>query len=112
MSLFTLLWNSSIKVILIVYSYNSRKRKRPEAKLSAEQVEARALLQKEWTKYKREEYISNVAQIDRIMGAQRRALDRLYEVSEDLYNEAIMVRTRKKKKNSTVELKFSDFTKY
>ncbi|KAI8424915.1 hypothetical protein MSG28_006833 [Choristoneura fumiferana] len=67
-----------------------KKRKRPEPKLSADQVEARALLQKEWTKYKRVEYIANVAQIDRIMGAQRRALDKLYEVSEDLYNEAIM----------------------
>lgn len=56
-----------------------------------EVLEARALLQKEWTRYKREEYMSSVAQIDRIMAAQRRALDKLYEESEDLYNEAIMV---------------------
>lgn len=55
-------------------------------------MEARALLQKDWTRYKREEYMDNVAQLDRIMAAQRRALDRLYEESEDLYYEAIMVR--------------------
>ncbi|KAI5635906.1 mitochondrial ribosomal protein l28 domain-containing protein [Phthorimaea operculella] len=66
------------------------KRRRPALILPAEEVEARALLQKDWARYKREEYIANVAQIDRIMAAQRRALDRLYEESEDLYNEAIM----------------------
>lgn len=59
--------------------------------LTTEEVEARALLQKEWTRYKREEYMANVAQLDRIMAAQRRALDILYEESEDLYHEAIMV---------------------
>ncbi|CAG4954299.1 unnamed protein product [Parnassius apollo] len=66
------------------------KRKRTPVQLSAEEVEARALLQKEWARYKREEHIANVAQIDRIMAAQRRALDMLYEESEDLYNEAIV----------------------
>ncbi|XP_026743129.1 39S ribosomal protein L40, mitochondrial-like [Trichoplusia ni] len=69
---------------------NFGKRKRPQPKLTAEVIEARALLQKDWARYKREEYISNVAQIDRIMAAQRRALDKLLEESEDLYNEAIM----------------------
>ncbi|KPJ18278.1 39S ribosomal protein L40, mitochondrial [Papilio machaon] len=66
------------------------KRKRPDVKLSEQEVEARALLQKEWSRYKRAEYMSTVAQIDRIMGAQKRALDMLYEESEDLYNEAVM----------------------
>ncbi|XP_047034191.1 39S ribosomal protein L40, mitochondrial [Helicoverpa zea] len=69
---------------------NFNKRKRPQPKLTPEVIEARALLQKDWTRYKRQEYIANVAQIDRIMGAQRRALDKLLEESEDLYNEAIM----------------------
>ncbi|XP_045776219.1 39S ribosomal protein L40, mitochondrial [Maniola jurtina] len=66
------------------------KRKRPAVILSAEETEARALLLKEWTRYKKQEYMTNVAQIDRIMSAQRRALDMLYEESEELYNEAIM----------------------
>ncbi|XP_034833839.1 large ribosomal subunit protein mL40 [Maniola hyperantus] len=66
------------------------KRKRPAITLSAEETEARALLQKDWTRYKKQEYMANVAQIDRIMSAQRRALDMLYEESEELYNEAIM----------------------
>lgn len=35
--------------------------------------------------------MANIAQIDRIMASQRRALDKLYEESEELYNEAIMV---------------------
>ncbi|XP_041969686.1 39S ribosomal protein L40, mitochondrial [Aricia agestis] len=65
------------------------KRKR-NVVVTPEQEEARALLLKDWTRYKREEYISNVAQVDRIMAAQRRALDMLYEESEDLYNEALM----------------------
>ncbi|CAG4957396.1 39S ribosomal protein L40, mitochondrial [Colias croceus] len=66
------------------------KRKRPALNLTPEQVEARALLNKDWTRYKRQEYMANIAQIDRIMAAQKRALDMLYEESEDLYNEAIM----------------------
>ncbi|CAK1583771.1 unnamed protein product [Parnassius mnemosyne] len=66
------------------------KRKRTPVQLSPEEVEARALLQKDWARYKREEYMANVAQIDRIMAAQRRALDMLYEESEELYDEAIM----------------------
>ncbi|XP_068619244.1 large ribosomal subunit protein mL40 [Battus philenor] len=66
------------------------KRKRPPVQLTAEEVESRSLLQKQWSCYKREEYMANVAQIDRIMAAQRRALDMLYEESEELYNEAVM----------------------
>ncbi|XP_026494389.2 large ribosomal subunit protein mL40 [Vanessa tameamea] len=67
-----------------------KKRKRPAVNISEEEQEARALLLKDWTRYKKQEYISNVNQIDRIMAAQRRALDMLYEESEELYNEAIM----------------------
>lgn len=67
-----------------------KKYKRPPVQLSVEEIEARELLQKEWARYKRDEYMNNIAQVDRIMAAQRRALDRLYEESEDLYNEAIM----------------------
>lgn len=59
--------------------------------LTEEENEARALLFKEWSKYKKQEHMANIAQIDRIMAAQRRALDMLYEESEELYNEAIMV---------------------
>ncbi|XP_049878004.1 39S ribosomal protein L40, mitochondrial [Pectinophora gossypiella] len=66
------------------------KRRRPTPKLTQEALDARALLQKDWARYKREEYVASVNQIDRIMAAQRRALDKLYEESEDLYNEAIM----------------------
>lgn len=76
---------------MITTFFSHRKRKRPLPQQTREEVEARALLQKDWTRYKREEYMANVAQLDRIMAAQKRALDRLYEVSEDLYNEAIMV---------------------
>lgn len=76
---------------MITTFFFHRKRKRPLPQQTREEVEARALLQKDWTRYKREEYMANVAQLDRIMAAQKRALDRLYEVSEDLYNEAIMV---------------------
>ncbi|CAF4868055.1 unnamed protein product [Pieris macdunnoughi] len=69
---------------------NIGKRRRPVVKLSIEQIEDRALLNKDWCRYKRQEYMANVAQVDRIMRAQKRALDQLYEVSEELYNEAIM----------------------
>ncbi|CAK1550459.1 unnamed protein product [Leptosia nina] len=69
---------------------NLNTRKRIPVVLSPAEVEARALLNKEWCRYKRQEYMANVAQVDRIMRAQKRALDQLYEVSEDLYNEAIM----------------------
>ncbi|VVD04652.1 unnamed protein product [Leptidea sinapis] len=66
------------------------RRKRAVVVLSAEEIEARALLNKDWCRYKRQEYMNNIAQIDRIMAAQKRALEKLYEESEDLYYEAIM----------------------
>lgn len=67
-----------------------KKRARPAVTLSPETIEARALLEKAWCQYKKKEYMNHVSQIDRIMSAQKRALDQLYEVSEELYNEAVM----------------------
>lgn len=86
--------NNSFTVCKVLNKINFcfSKRKRTPPTLSVETIEARALLQKDWARYKHKEYMANIAQIDRIMAAQKRALDRLYEESEDLYNEAIMVR--------------------
>lgn len=59
--------------------------------LSAEQLEARALLEKQWAAYKREQHIADIQMLDRISFCQQKALDELRKESEELYQEAIQV---------------------
>lgn len=58
---------------------------------SAESLEARALLLKQWSKYKLEQRLADVRMLDRISFAQQKALDELRNESEELYQEAIQV---------------------
>lgn len=59
--------------------------------ISAEEEEKRALLFKEWTKYKREQRLQDIQMIDRVVFSQQKALDELRKESEDLYQEAIQL---------------------
>lgn len=53
--------------------------------------EERALLSKEWTRYKRKQHLKDIQMIDRLMFAQQKALDELRQESEELYQAAIQV---------------------
>jgi large subunit ribosomal protein L40 len=59
--------------------------------LSDEEIESRALLNKEWTKYKRQEHLKDIQAIDSIFYSQQKALDELKAESKELYQEAIQV---------------------
>lgn len=59
--------------------------------LTAEVLEARALLEKDWARYKREQHLADIKMFDRINQAQQRALDELRQESEELYQEAIQL---------------------
>lgn len=77
--------------IILIIEINFRKRLRQLPKLSEEEVESRILLQKEWTRYKTQQYLNNVQIIDSIFYSQQKALDELRAESEQLYQEAIHV---------------------
>lgn len=52
-------------------------------------MEKRALLHKEWARYKHDERIQDLLLIDRILQSQQKALSELRKESEELYQEAI-----------------------
>lgn len=68
-----------------------RQRLRDIPPLSEEEAESRILLQKEWTKYKTQQYLADAQMIDSMLYSQQRALDELRAESEELYQEAIQV---------------------
>ncbi|XP_046402439.1 39S ribosomal protein L40, mitochondrial [Ischnura elegans] len=59
--------------------------------VSPEEEEQRALLFKEWARYKRDQRISDIQMIDRVVFSQQKALDELRIASESLYLEAIKI---------------------
>ena len=69
----------------------NRKHIRPPITVSAEVAEARILLEKDWARYKIRQYDTNMEMIHRMLQSQRRALNELRVVSEDLYKAAISV---------------------
>ncbi|KAF4522974.1 hypothetical protein B566_EDAN009564 [Ephemera danica] len=66
-----------------------RTRKLPA--LSPEQQEERALLMKEWSRYRHAERLRDFQMIDRVVASQQKALDELRAESEELYQEAIQM---------------------
>ncbi|KFB52660.1 AGAP000110-PA-like protein [Anopheles sinensis] len=65
------------------------KRRRAKASLTPELIEGRALLEKQWAKYKMQEKLADYQLFDRIMAAQTKALNELKLESEELYQQAI-----------------------
>ncbi len=68
---------------------NSCSRVRDAPKLSFEESERRALLLKEWSKYKYTQHQTEMHSIHEALEAQRRALDELKLESEELYKAAV-----------------------
>ena len=68
-----------------------RIRKRQHDALTFEESERRALLHKDWSRYKRRQGISEIQQISKALAAQQKALDALREESAELYQQAIQV---------------------
>ncbi|EFN83438.1 39S ribosomal protein L40, mitochondrial [Harpegnathos saltator] len=68
-----------------------KQRLRNSSPLSAEEVESRVLLQKEWNRYKNNQYLADFQTIDSMLYSQQKALDELRAESEELYQEAIQV---------------------
>jgi large subunit ribosomal protein L40 len=53
--------------------------------------EERAILHKEWARYKNKQHVKDLQMIDRLIFAQQKALDELRQESEELYEAAIQV---------------------
>ncbi|KAJ3665989.1 hypothetical protein Zmor_001451 [Zophobas morio] len=58
---------------------------------TAEALESRALLEKQWAAYKRDQYVADVQMLDSIEFSQTKALDELRKESEELYQEAMKI---------------------
>ena len=59
--------------------------------LSFDESERRALLLKEWTRYKTKQHRSEMLAFARVCQSQQRALEELRKESEELYQSAIQV---------------------
>ncbi|KAM4578111.1 large ribosomal subunit protein mL40 [Fundulus diaphanus] len=64
-------------------------RERVPPRLSFEESESRALLLKEWSRYKQEQHMAEVEAIELALEAQREALEELKLESEELYQAAL-----------------------
>ncbi|KAF7666195.1 hypothetical protein LDENG_00117210 [Lucifuga dentata] len=69
--------------------YLDETRERSEPKLSFEERERRALLQKEWCHYKQEQHMAELEAVELALEAQREALEELRIESEELYQAAL-----------------------
>ncbi|XP_053658998.1 39S ribosomal protein L40, mitochondrial [Anopheles marshallii] len=67
------------------------KRRRNIPKPTPELVESRALLEKQWAKYRMQETLADYQLFDRIVAAQTKALNELKLESEELYQQAIQL---------------------
>lgn len=68
-----------------------RQRSRDLKALNSETLEERALLEKQWARFKNEQHLKDLKMLDRIAFAQQQALDELQKESEELYQEAVQV---------------------
>ncbi|XP_026480573.1 39S ribosomal protein L40, mitochondrial-like [Ctenocephalides felis] len=79
-----------LDVPLVLIDQN-KQRTRPVVKHTEEELERRAMLQKEWTQARTRTYLADYQMIDRILASQRKALDELRKESEELYLEAVQI---------------------
>ncbi|EDV95095.1 39S ribosomal protein L40, mitochondrial [Drosophila grimshawi] len=70
---------------------NKAKRERKLTPLGTAELEQRALLKKEWARYKHDEKVADFQIIDRLVQSQNKALEELRRESEELYQAAIEV---------------------
>lgn len=99
-------------------------RERSAPRLSFEDSEGRALLLKEWSRYKQEQHMAEVQSVELALEAQREALEELKLESEELYQAALKpdlllfpfthegpTHTPPKTKHEAPEGKYNDITK-
>jgi len=67
------------------------KRQREPALLSFDESERRALLHKDWTRYKLRQHSCEMLKVARVRWLQKQALEELRKESEELYQSAIQV---------------------
>jgi len=68
------------------------KRKRESVVLSFEESERRALLHKDWSRYKAKQHYREMTAVAQVRWSQQQALEELRKESEELYQSAIQVR--------------------
>lgn len=67
------------------------KRKRASVALTFDETERRALLHKDWSRYKLNQFVSEMSAVSRVLESQKHALAELRNESEELYQQAIQV---------------------
>ncbi|XP_078581830.1 large ribosomal subunit protein mL40-like [Branchiostoma floridae x Branchiostoma japonicum] len=66
-------------------------RERPAVRVSAEEQERRAALEKEWARFRRQQHVAEEAAISAMVTSQQRALQELRAESEELFQQAVQV---------------------
>ncbi|XP_060536353.1 large ribosomal subunit protein mL40 [Cylas formicarius] len=70
---------------------DEKTKRQREITLSPEILDKRVLLEQKWCSYKREQHLSDLKILDRLLFAQQYALDELRKESETLYQQAIQI---------------------
>ncbi|KAK5647545.1 hypothetical protein RI129_002437 [Pyrocoelia pectoralis] len=70
---------------------NRKERERKPVKHSKDVLETRALLEKQWSRYKHQQHLADIQLVDRIIYSQQKAIDELRKESEELYLEAVQI---------------------
>ncbi|KAM6944348.1 large ribosomal subunit protein mL40 [Lycodopsis pacificus] len=78
-----------IEDLMTPAKYLDETRERSAPRLSFEESEGRALLLKEWCRYKQEQHMAEVQAVELSLEAQREALEELKLESEELYQAAL-----------------------
>ncbi|XP_070548419.1 large ribosomal subunit protein mL40-like isoform X2 [Ptychodera flava] len=66
-----------------------KSRQRTQPTMAFEESERRALLQKEWSRYKYQQHLKESQMVNRVLSAQQYALEQLKKESEELYEMAV-----------------------
>lgn len=74
-------------LLLIIFIFSLRSRKLPV--ISEQEREYRMQLMKKWAQYRNDEILKDYKIMDRMMLAQKKALDELRHESEELFQQAI-----------------------
>ena len=85
----TAIFSSSVHFFIFTVTFRIRDRDSPA--LSVEELETEILLDKEWTSQRIKLHMEELKTIKRLVRAQERALQKLREESEELYQQAIEV---------------------
>ncbi|XP_066299624.1 large ribosomal subunit protein mL40-like [Branchiostoma lanceolatum] len=81
----------AVEDFFVMPSLLEQVRERPPVSVSFEEQERRAALEKEWSRFRRQQYLAEEAAMSAMVTSQQRALQELRAESEELFQQAVQV---------------------